>query len=322
MSPHPFRFAVQTFSASSGKEWRERARRIEALGYSTLHLADHFIGPGPALEATHHPLQELAAVPAMAVAAEATQSLRIGCRVFCIDYHHPAILAKEAATLDFFSEGRLELGLGAGWLEGEYVAAGIPFDRPGLRIERLAETVQVIKALMADGEPKIHGEHVHIEGFAGAPKPVQKPHPPIMIGGGGKKVLGLAAREADIVSFNFNNRSGVIGPEGVRTATAEATAEKVAWVRECAGDRADEIEFEVGAYFTFVTDDGAAVAKGMGGAFGLSAEDMMCHPHALIGTIDSICEELERRRELYGMSYVTIADNAMEAFAPVVARLA
>jgi probable F420-dependent oxidoreductase len=321
LSPRPFRFGVQSFSASSGKEWRERARRAEDLGYSALHLADHFIGPGPALEATNHPLQELAAVPAMAVAAEATERLRIGCRVFCIDYRHPVMLAKEAATLDLFSDGRLELGLGAGWLQGEYEAAGIDFDPAPTRIDRLAETVQVIKALMADGQPSIHGEHVHVEGFEGAPKPIQKPHPPIMIGGGSKRILALAAREADIVSFNFNNRSGVIGPEGVRSATAEATARKAAWVRESAGDRADDLELEVGAYFTFVTDDGAAMAKGLGGAFGLSEDDMVHHPHALIGTVEAICEELERRREAYGFSYVTVGDNVMEAFAPVVAKL-
>ena len=157
-TPRPFRFGVQTFSATSGKEWRERAQRVEALGYSALHLADHFIGPGPALDATNHPLQELAAVPAMAVAAEVTDRLRIGCRVFCIDYRHPAMLAKEAATLDLFSEGRLELGLGAGWLQGEYEAAGIDFDPAPVRIARLAETVHVIKALMADGQPSFQGE--------------------------------------------------------------------------------------------------------------------------------------------------------------------
>ncbi len=320
-TPRPFRFGVQSFSASSGKEWRERARRVEALGYSALHLADHFIGPGPALEATNHPLQELAAVPAMAVAAEATDQLRIGCRVFCIDYRHPVMLAKEAATLDLFSDGRLELGLGAGWLRGEYEAAGIDFDPASVRIDRLAETVRVIKALMGDGQPSVHGEHVHIEGFEGAPKPVQKPHPPIMIGGGSKRVLSLAAREANIVSFNFNNRAGVIGPDGVRSATEELTAKKVGWVREAAGERADDLELEVGAYFTFVTDDAAGVAKGMGGAFGLSSQDMVHHPHALIGTVDAICEELERRRETLGISYVTVGDTVMEAFAPVVAKL-
>lgn len=319
---HRFRFGVQTFSASSGKEWRERAKRVEALGYSTLHLADHFLGPGPALEATNHPLQELAAVPAMAVAAEATTTLRVGCRVFCIDYRHPVMLAKEAATLDFFSEGRLEIGLGAGWLQGEYEAAGMRFDPAPVRIDRLAETVGALKALMGEGQVDLAGEHVRASGFEGAPKPIQKPHPPIMIGGGSKRILKLAAEQADIVSFNFNNRSGKIGPEGVLSATAEATKKKAAWVRECAGARADDLEFEVGAYFTFVTDDGAAMAKGMGGAFGLEAEDMLKHPHALIGTVDAICEELERRREEHGFSYVTVGDNVMEAFAPVVARLA
>ena len=152
MSDRRFRFAVQSFSAESAAQWRDRARKIEELGYSALHLADHIIGPGPALESTNHPLQELAAVPAMAMAAEATSALKIGCRVFCQDYHHPAILAKEAATLDLLSDGRLELGIGAGWLKAEYEALGIGFDSAGVRIDRLAETVQVLKAHMA-GEP-------------------------------------------------------------------------------------------------------------------------------------------------------------------------
>jgi len=153
------------------------------------------------------------------------------------------------------------------------------------------------------------------------PKSIQKPHPPLMIGGGGRKVLSLAGREADIVSFNFNNRSGIIGPDGVQLSTHEETAKKIGWIRDAAGDRFADLELEIGAYFTFVTDDGAAVAKGMGDAFGLSEDEMVHHPHALIGTVDAICEELERRRELYGMSYVTIGDNALEAFAPVIARL-
>jgi len=224
VSQRPFRFGVQTFSAESGAEWRDRARRAESLGYSVLHLADHFLGPGPALESTNHPLQELAAVPAMMAAAAATETLRIGCRVFCNDYRHPVMLAKEAATIDRLSDGRLELGMGAGWLEAEYEAAGFQFDAPGRRIDRLEESITLIKALMS-GEPVEHdGDHYEAKGFTGAPLPVQKPHPPLMIGGGGRRVLGLAAREADIVSFNFNNRSGVIGPDGVATSTADATA--------------------------------------------------------------------------------------------------
>ena len=127
----PFRFAVQSFSASSGKEWTDRARHVEDIGYSTLFVADHYIGPGPSLAATHHPVQELAAVPAMTLAAEVTTTLRVGARVMCIDYRNPVVLAKEMATIDLFSEGRLELGLGAGWLENEYRSMGVPFDPPG-----------------------------------------------------------------------------------------------------------------------------------------------------------------------------------------------
>jgi probable F420-dependent oxidoreductase len=316
-----FRFGVQSFSAQSAKEWRDRAKRAEDLGYSVLSLADHFMGPGPAQEATHHPPQELAAIPAIAVAAEATSTLRVGCRVFCIDYHHPVMLAKEAATLDLMSEGRMEIGLGAGWLRGEYEAAQIAFDPPGKRIARLAECVALTKALMAEGEVSFQGEHYAVQGFEGRPKPVQKPHPPIMIGGGGPRVLALAAREADIVSFNFNNRSGVIGPDGVNSSTADCTAEKVDWVKEAAGDRYDEIELEIGAYFTFVTDQKETVSDGMAAAFGLTGDEMRAHPHGLFGSPDEIVDELERRRELYDISYVTVNDIAMEDFAPVVARL-
>ena len=318
----PFRFAVQSFSAPDARSWRERARRAEALGYSALHLADHFLGPGPALAATNHPLQELAAVPAMAAAAEATRTLRIGCRVFCNDYRHPVLLAKEAATLDLLSDGRLELGLGAGWLRAEYEAAGLRFDPPAERIERLAEAVALVRALHS-GEPVAHGgKHYRVSGFSGVPRPVQRPGPPLMIGGGSRRVLELAAREADIVSLNFDNRAGVIGPHGVRSSTAAATSAKVAWVRDAAGPRFAALELEIGAYFVFVVDSPERVAAGMGPALGLSADEMLRHPHALLGPVPALCDELERRRAEFGISYVTVPDGALEAFAPVVARLA
>ncbi|MBW2274666.1 MAG: TIGR03621 family F420-dependent LLM class oxidoreductase [Deltaproteobacteria bacterium] len=318
----PFRFGVQSFSASSAREWRDRAKRAEELGYAVLSLADHFIGPGPAQEATGHPPQELAAVPAIAVAAEATTELRVGCRVFCVDYRHPVMLAKEAATLDLLSEGRVEIGMGAGWIAGEYAAADIPFEAAGVRIAKLAEAVTLMKALMAEGQTSFAGKYFRVEGFEGKPKPVQRPHPPIMIGGGGERVLGLAAREADIVSFNFNNRSGVLGADGVQSSTAELTAQKVEWVKKAAGERFPEIELEIGAYFTFVGDQSDAMAEGMAGVFGLSKEAMREHPHALFGSVDAICDELQRRREQYGISYVTVGDAQMVDFAPVVARLA
>lgn len=322
MASRPFRFAVQSYSAPSAKAWRDRARRTEELGYSALLVADHFLGPGEALAATRHPVQDLAVVPALAVAAEATERLRVGARVLCNDYRHPAVLAKEAATLDLFSEGRLELGLGAGWLRNEYEAAGIPFDAAGTRIERLAEAIAVVKAHMADGPIDHAGTHYQVRGYEGVPKPVQRPHPPLMVGGGGRRILTLAAREADVVSFNFDNRSGVIGPDGVRRSTAEATEQKVAWVREAAGARLADLELEVGAYFTVVTDQAAATAERMAPMFGLEPHQMAELPHALIGSLDAIAATLEERRERYGISYVTVGDAAMEAFAPVVARLA
>ena len=320
-----FRFAIQSFSADTPQAWRERARQAESLGYSALHLADHYIGPGPALAATGHPLQGLAAVPAMAVAAEATSTLRIGCRVFCIDYRPLAVLAKEAATLDFFSEGRLEFGLGAGWLQGEYEAIGLTMDPAPQRVARLAEAVAAIKELFTGNEVDITGVHVNLHGFAQVPAAVQRPHPPIMIGGGSKRVLGLAGQQADIVSLNFDNSSGKIGAAGVNSGTADGTAAKVAWVRDAAaaaGRGIDDIELEIGAYFTFVTPAARQTAEGFGKMFGLSADEMLAHPHSLFGTASEIAEELIRRREVYGISYITVNDVAMEAFAPVVEQLA
>jgi probable F420-dependent oxidoreductase len=319
--PRPFRFAVQSFRAESAREWRERARRVEELGYSALHLADHFLGPGPALERSRHPVQTLAAVPAIASAAEATSRLRVGCRVFCVDYRHPVVLAKEAATLDLLSDGRLELGLGAGWLREEYRAAGIAFEPPAVRVDRLAEVIALLKAHMAPGQLAEHGAYVSVEGYEGVPKPVQRPHPPIMVGGGSQRVLELAAREADIVSFNFNNRAGVLGPDGVKSATAEETLRKLRYVQAAAGARFGQLELEVGAYFTMITPDAKPAVEGMARAFGLTPEAMREHPHGLIGSVESVCEDLERRRERFGISYVTVPDDALEPFAPVVARL-
>jgi len=318
----PFRFGCQAYSAASGAEWRDKARRAEALGYSSFMLADHYIGPGPALTATNHPVQVLAAVPAIAVAAEVTSTIKVGARVMCVDYRNPVVLIKEMATLDMLSDGRLELGLGAGWLQGEYDAMGVHWDPAGVRVTRLGEVVRMAKQLMGEGVVEFEGTTgVRAVGFEGLPKTVQQPHPPIMIGGGAERVLKLAGREANIVSFNFDNSSGKIGP-GVPTSGADATDQKVAWVREGAGDRFDELELEIAAYFTFVTDQGAQIAEGFGGRFGMTTEQMMAHPHALFGTVDSICDELERRRERYGISYITVGDSVAEAFAPVVARLA
>ncbi len=216
----PFRFSWQAFDAGSAAEWRGKARAAEAQGFSAFHLADHYLGPGPAADASHPP-QVLAAVPAMAMAAEATSTLKVGCRVFCCSYRPAAVLVKEAMTIDFLSEGRLELGLGAGWIEGEYNAIGVPYDDIGRRIDRLEETIAIAKAHRAGGTMNIDGGQARAVGFEGAPRPVGEV--PLMIGGGSPRVLKLAGREADIASINFNNRAGRMDrPNVVTYSTAAA----------------------------------------------------------------------------------------------------
>lgn len=317
----PFRFGLQSFNATSPQDWRDQARHAEALGFSTFSVADHVIGPGPALAATNHPVQDIAAVPAMAVAIEATSTITIGSRVFCTDYRQPVMFAKELATLAYFAGGRLEIGLGAGWLQGEYEAMGVPWEPAGIRIDRMEETIAVIRAHFADGEIDIDGTHVHAVGFEGVPK-VPSGLPPIMIGGGAPRVLGIAGREADIVSLNFDNSSGKIGPAGVGSSTAELTAQKIEWIRSGAGDRFDDLELEIAGYFTVVTDDRAGTLAMMAPMFGLEPEVFAEHPHALIGSVDSICDQLVERRETYGISYITFAGRVVDAVAPIVERLA
>ena len=325
MSPgqaRSFRFSVQAFEAASGAEWLATARRAEELGYSTLFTTDHYFGPGTiASESGHRPV-DVAPISAITAAALATTTLRVGCRVFCVDYHNPVVLAKELATIDLLSDGRLEVGLGAGWVAAEYEGLGITQDRPGVRIERLKETVGLMRQQWS-GEPlDVRGTHVRASGFAGRPRPVQQPGPPVLIGGGAPRVLRAAGELADIVSINFNNAAGKLGSNSVESSNDEATAEKVGWIREGAGDRFGEIELEIGAYFVAVGDDSATALEAMARRFDVPPAELAAHPHALIGSLDAVCEQLHERRERFGVSYINVAQRSMEAFAPVVERLA
>ena len=316
----PFRFAVQSFNATSGADWTDQVRKAEDLGYSAFHLADHILGPGPALTKANHPEQNLAAIPAMAYAAAVTKTIKIGCRVFCIDYHLPVVLIKSAMTIDKLSNGRLEFGLGAGWITEEYAALGIHKDEPKVRIDRLADVIEAVKAFRGEGMADLSNNTVQWKDFSGVPKPISKP--PIMVGGGSPRVLRLGGREADIVSLNFNNRMGLIGPDGVNMSTEDETRKKVNWIKEGAGSRFNDLEIEIGAYFTFVMDDPSPVLGMFANNFQMSEAEMRKHPHALFGSVDTICEELQRRREMFGISYVTVNKDTAESFAPVVARLA
>jgi probable F420-dependent oxidoreductase len=280
------------------------------MGYSTLYMPDHFG-------------EQWGPLVGLTVAAEATDRLNVGALVFDNDYRHPVALAKEAATLDLVSEGRFEFGLGAGWLRSDYEQSGIPYDRPGVRIERLAEGLAIMKALWTDGKASFSGKHYTVADALGDPRPQTRPHPPICIGGGGRRVLSLAAREADIVGFNATLTAGYVGPEAAATATADQFDQRVAWVREAAGDRFDQLELQCHTSFVQVTDDRRAFAEAMAPAFEISAEDALEIPLVLVGTIDEMCETLRERRERYGFSYwVVSSDSAMDAFAPVVERLA
>jgi probable F420-dependent oxidoreductase len=318
MDRPPFRFAVQATNAASGREWRDTAHKVEDLGYSTLFLADHYLGPGPAQRAARTPRQDLAPIAAMAAAAAVTETLRVGCRVFCIDYHVPAVLAKEAATLDLLSDGRLELGIGAGWSGVEYDALGLDFDRPGRRIAKLAEVVALIRAHWQGEELDCSGDFVRVHGYAGRPRPVQQPHPPIMIGGGGQRVLSLAGREADIVSISsvpfVAQDSDGLDPQAV-------AQRRIEFVRAAAGERYARLDVESSPYFTEITDDPEAVLASLAKSTGLAADLLRDHPNVLIGSSESVVDFLHSRRETLGVNYVTVQQSQIESFAPVVALL-
>jgi probable F420-dependent oxidoreductase len=305
----PLRFGVQEHRAPTARAWKEKARQVEALGYASFYLPDHFtdqVGP----------------IAALMAAADATTRLRVGSLVFDNDYRHPVVLAKEAATIDLLSDGRFDLGLGAGWMASDYEQAGIPFDSPGTRISRMEEALTIIKGLFT-GEPfTFAGEHYRVTGIEGSPRPVQRPHPPIVLGGGGRRMLRIAAREADIVNVNFDLREGAVNRNLVRTGLAEATDEKLGWIRDAAGERLERIELSVTIFLANITDDRESVASVMAAGIGVEAKDILAMPHFLIGTVDEVVEDVQARRERYGISYVIVPGEAAESFAPVVARLA
>jgi probable F420-dependent oxidoreductase len=305
----PFRFGVQTKSAGSRSEWVELARKIEDRGYSTLTMPDHFD-------------DQLAPSVALMAAADATEVLRIGALVWCNDYRHPVVFAKEAATLDLLSEGRLEVGIGAGWMTTDYEQAGMQHDSAGTRIERMTEAVDVLKGLFGEGPFSYAGSHYTIDNLDSSPKPHQTPHPPFLVGGGGPRMLRTAGRIADIVGVNPNMASGVIDADTAADATPERYAEKVGWVRQGAGDRFDDIELQVRTFIVHVTDDRQATAESLAAAMNISVEDGLASPLAMIGNPAQIVDDLRERREKYGFSYIVVGAEEMDAFAPVVAELA
>ena len=313
---HPFRFGVIGEHMSSAEAWRTIARKAERLGYSTLFIRDHFI-PEPFGD-------QFAPLIALMAAADATTTLRVGSLVLDNDYRHPVILAKEAATLDVLSNGRFELGLGAGWAQAEYQQGGIAFDTPGIRVSRLEEAVHVIKGVFASEPLTFSGTYYRIDHLTGFPKPIQQPHPPILIGASGKRMLALAAREATIIGILNGDYSTGIEIDDPLKRSPEAMTEKIQWIRQAAGERFDQIELSM-VIAPILTSDRQQEAEHCARQHGwntIRPEDVLEMPSIFIGSVEQITKQMEERRERYGFSYYIVSDANMETCAPIVARLA
>jgi probable F420-dependent oxidoreductase len=307
----PFRFGISIWHVASRAELADKAKKIEALGYDTLSFPDHLN-------------ERIAPMPALVIAAEATSRLRVGTNVLNNDLRHPVLVAREAAAIDLLTDGRLQLGLGAGSIKSEYDQAGLRFEAGRVRVERLAEAVSVIKGLLEGEEVTFSGAHYQVAGHRIAPLPVQKPHPPILIGGNGPRLLTLAAREADIVGFSgITFRNGGASPD-VSAWRAAAVDQRVRLVREAAGEhRYARIELNALVQRVIVTEDRHAAAEELTGRWPeLSVDDILQTPYLLIGTVEQMIEGLQARRQRWGISYYAVHEPYLDDLAPVVARLA
>ncbi len=313
-SPHPFRFGVINEIMKPREDWLAHVQRVEALGYATFLMRDHFV---PDFFG-----DQFAPLVAMMAAASATTRLRVGTLVIDNDYRHPVMLAKEAATLDYLSGGRFELGLGAGWLRNEYEQAGMAFDTARVRISRLEEAIQVIKGLWAEATLNFSGAHYQVQALNGFPKPAHRP--PLLIGAGQKRMLMLAGREADIVGLLTTSvASGTLSDDPTERL-AESVRQKLAWIREGAGERFEQIELSLIPQLV-IRDDRRKEAEAMiakRGWQGIRVEDVLEMPSVFIGTMDEIAQQMVARREQYGFSYYVIPDARMEEAAALVKRLA
>ncbi len=305
---NPFRFGVQLSNASSPAAWRELARKLEGQGYSTLYIPDHFDDQyGPLVACT--------------VAAEATTTLNVGTLVLDNDYRHPVVLAKEIATLDLMSEGRFEFGLGAGWMRTDYEASGIPYDDPAVRVDRLEEALEIFRQLFTDGTATFSGDHYNVTNAVQTPMPLTAGGPKLVLGGGAKRVLTLAGRVADVVSVVPSLRAGVVGAEVAALAVPEKYDECASWIANGAVGRAIQPERQAWTTFTSVSDSPGEVYEQFSQLFGISVDDVMATPIGVVGTVESIAEQLIARRERWGFSYIVIHEGEIDAFAPVVAAL-
>lgn len=298
-----FRFAAVARQAESGKAWAEKARRFEAAGFDALLVPDHLVG------------DRFAPLAALTAAACATTRLRLGTLVLANDFRHPAVLAKEAATLDLLSDGRLELGLGTGWMAADYQAAGLALEPPGTRVDRLAEALTVLKGLWGEGPFAFDGAHYRIRDLDQRPRPVQRPHPPLLLGAGGPRMLRLAAREADVVHLTMRTRRDGTGPDE-SDGGREAYLRKLRTVQEAAGDRWERLELS-----TSLMQVGEPKAEELWSA--ADTARLAGTPQVLLGTRRDMADKLRHWRDEHGISYFVLHfERDFDVFAPVVEELA
>lgn len=314
--PRPFRFGVFAEGIRSREALLDTAQRAEDGGFATFLIRDHFIA-----EPFGH---QLAPLTVLATVAAVTRTLRIGSLVFANDYRHPVVLAKEIATLDVLSEGRFELGLGAGFSRAEYEQAGIAFDPPHVRAERLEEALHVVKGLFADAPFTFTGQHYSVAGLHSFPKPLQRPHPPILVGAASSRMLSIAARHADIIGLQTVATTRGVLAQDPKVRSASAVSEKIEQVRQAAGDRFEEIELSTVAsvLMTAHRQEAAEQFARDRGWGDIAADEVLTMPSVFIGTVDHIVDEMRGRRERYGISYYVFFDQLMETVAPLVTRLA
>jgi probable F420-dependent oxidoreductase len=304
----PFRFGATCELSASRAEWRDLCRRIEGSGCDTILVPDHFG-------------DQLAVIPALAAALEATPKLRAGALVACNDYRHPVMNAKELATLDVMSEGRVVWGIGAGWLAAEYEKVGIAFDEGRVRASRLIEAVHVMKGCFADAALTFEGVHYRIHDFDGRPKPVQRPYPPLLIAGAGRRILSFAGSEADIIGVAPSLSARRIGEMPPRVSVDAAIDAQVRWIAAAAAARSDAPVLNMVAFPAVVTNDPVRVSEQAGPALGYTPAEVLRSPHSWIGSVDQICDSLEEWRERWGVSYWAVPAKALAVVAPVIARM-
>ena len=304
--PRPFRFAVTARWAGGGTRWREFARRAEAQGYDTLLVTDH-MG------------RQLAPIPAMMAAADATERLRVGSFVFANDYRNPVMLAKEIATIDAISGGRVDFGIGAGWSASDYHELGISYDPPPVRVARFEEAVRLIDRLLREEVVDFSGTYYQVRGARILPRPLQRPRPPFMIGGGGPRVLRFAARNAEIVSFI--PMMGATGRPRFGRVGQQAVIERVVQVRKAAGARIDALDLNIWLLDAGVSDAARDFRRAVITIAKRSANAIAGMPYLLYGTRSSIKALLRDRRERFGLNYISVPGQAMDEFAPIVQEL-